>query len=247
VHLIYAFVKATGFVATRSKYPLFNLLDTLHSLFADTTALARIRTDFANMAREKVERRLEKIKGYADSKPDFWSHVIANQEVEGKRLERGEMHSNAITLLVAGSETTATTLTGTTYFLLTHPSAYAKLVHEIRSAFTSPTDITMDKVNKLSYLHACIQETLRAYPPVPTGFPRVVPRGGATISDLYIPGGTSVYVSQHATNHSERNFREPDMWVPERWLGDEKFEADRREVVNPFSFGPRACLGKKYV
>jgi cytochrome P450 len=247
VHLVFAFVKASGFAATRNKYLLFNLLDTLRSLFTDTAAVTRIRTEFFTMARDKVERRLQKIGGHGDEKPDFWSHVIANQESEGKKLERKEMHSNAITLLVAGSETTATTLTGTTYLLLKHPDAYVKLVHEIRSSFSISKDITIDAVNKLPYLIACFQETLRFYPPVPTGFPRVVPPGGGTISGMYVPGGTAVYVSQHATNHSERNFCEPEMWAPERWLGDEKYEGDRRDAVNAFSFGPRACLGKKYV
>jgi cytochrome P450 len=54
-----------------------------------------------------------------------------------------------------------------------------------------------------------------------------------------------VYVSQHAANHSERNFRKPEKYVPERWMGDEEYRDDVRESVNPFSFGPRNCLGKK--
>ena len=56
---------------------------------------------------------------------------------------------------------------------------------------------------------------------------------------------TAVYVSQHATYHSERNFKDADSFVPERWLGDERYKDDNRIAVNPFSFGPRNCLGKK--
>lgn len=244
VNLVFATVKAVGLTATRAKYPIFDYFDKAKNYFADTTGPYRARVEFFNMAHDKVERRLEK--GVED-RPDFFNYIIKNQASEAKALSRAEMDSNAIIFLVAGSETTATTLTGATYLLLSHPEAYAKLVHEIRSTFTSAEDITVDNVNKLEYMIACLQEGLRYYPPVSTGFPRVVPPGGGNISGHYIPGGTSVYVSQHAANHSARNFTDPDAYVPERWLGEEKFAGDKREGVNPFSYGPRNCLGKKYV
>jgi len=56
---------------------------------------------------------------------------------------------------------------------------------------------------------------------------------------------TAVYMSQHAAYHSTRNFAEPDSFIPERWLGDERFADDERAGFQPFSFGPRNCLGKK--
>jgi cytochrome P450 len=157
------------------------------------------------------------------------------------------MDANAQTLLIAGSETTATILSGATYLLLANSSTYTKLVEEIRNAFESQADITMEEVNKLPYLIAVFQEALRVYPPVPTGFPRVVPPAGDVISGHFIPGGTAVYMSQHAANHSPRNWTDPEAFAPERWLGDEKYKDDKREVWNPFSFGPRNCLGKKLV
>ena len=147
--------------------------------------------------------------------------------------------------LIAGSEKTATLLSGTTYLLLKNQEVYNKLVHDIRSRFKSQSEITVDEVNKMDFMLACLQEGLRYYPPVPTGFPRVVPRGGDQISGHYIPEGTSVYVSQHTANHSSRNYKDPDVYVPERWMGDERYKDDNRAVTQPFSFGPRNCLGKK--
>lgn len=59
-------------------------------------------------------------------------------------------------------------------------------------------------------------------------------------------GQTSVYVSQYATYHSERNFAEPESFIPERWIGNEaRFANDKKSVLMPFSNGPRNCLGKK--
>jgi cytochrome P450 len=99
------------------------------------------------------------------------------------------MDLNVTLLMLAGSETTATLLTGFTYYLATHPSVYSKLMQEIRSAFTTQKDITMTSVEKLEYLNACIREALRVYPPVPTGFARVAPPGGGMVSGYFVPEG----------------------------------------------------------
>lgn len=56
---------------------------------------------------------------------------------------------------------------------------------------------------------------------------------------------TLVSVPQWAAHQSELNFSQPQEFIPERWLNDERFASDMRDVVNPFSVGPRNCIGKK--
>ena len=56
--------------------------------------------------------------------------------------------------------------------------------------------------------------------------------------------GTRVSVHHYATYHSSSNFEAPNRFAPERWLGDTVYSTDRRESVQPFSFGPRNCLGQ---
>jgi cytochrome P450 len=241
IRIVLGAVRASSVLSIRQKYPLFDYYDKTVNYFADNTKIMRARLDFFRKSHEKVTARLEK----GTSRPDFFSSIIRNVENEGKSLSRDEMDSNAMLFLIAGSETTATMLSGTTYLLLSNPDKYAKLVQEIRSKFTFADQITTEEVNKLEYMIACLQEGLRRYPPVPTGFPRIVPQGGGQISGHFIPGGTAVYVSQHATYHSSRNFKNPEKYAPERWLGDEEYKDDVRESFNPFSFGPRNCLGKK--
>ena len=244
VNFVFQTLKAVPVLAIRANYPLFRYWDRLCGLFTDTQSSIRARKEFFDMSQDCVTARLAK----ETSKPDFFSFILQNQEKENKALTRGEMDTNAAVFLVAGSETTATTLSGTTYLLLSNPASYNRLITEIRSAFTKSSDITIDAVNHLPFLLATLQEGLRMYPPVPTGFPRVVPGAGQQISGHYVPGGTSVYMSQHAANHSARNFTDADAFTPERWLEAERparYEGDRREVVQPFSFGPRNCLGKK--
>ncbi|KAF2848256.1 cytochrome P450 monooxygenase-like protein [Plenodomus tracheiphilus IPT5] len=242
INLVFSYIKAAGYLSTRAKFPLFALYDKLSALVTSSRSKTQARIDFFNLARSQVSARVEK--GVLPDRNDFFNFILQNQEKEAQKLTRGEMDNSAVSFLIAGSETTATTLSGVTYLLLSNAAAYRKLVQEIRSTFMQASDITMEAVNNLEYLIACFQESLRMYPPVPTGLPRVVPQGGDNISGFWVEGGTAVYVSQHATNHSSRNFKDADVFVPERWLGDERYEGDRREVLNPFSFGPRNCLGK---
>lgn len=92
----------------------------------------------------------------------------------------------------AGSETTATALSGLMYFILTNDVPYRKLVSEIRGAFKSHKDITWDAAKELPYLGACIYEAMRMFPPVPANLNRVVPPEGAFIDGKWVAGEVSV-------------------------------------------------------
>ncbi|KAH9877150.1 hypothetical protein IAQ61_002513 [Plenodomus lingam] len=189
---------------------------------------------------DRVTKRLEK--GRDSQGVDLWDLVLGQKE--GRGLSRAEMDSNAALFMVAGTETTATLVSGLTYYLLRNPAAMQKLVEEIRTTFSNDSDMIMEKLAALPYLNACIKETFRIYPPVPLTMPRVVPEDGSTIVGQFIPPGTSVGIPQHATYMQPRNFTMPTQYVPERWLGDERFERDQRHAVQPFSVGTRDCIGK---
>jgi len=95
--------------------------------------------------------------------------------------------SHAGLLVFAGSETTATLLSGATYHLLRNPDVLDKLKKEVRSSFAADSEITLTSVGQLSYMLACIDESLRMYPPVAFGMPRVVPKAGVTIAGAFVP------------------------------------------------------------
>jgi cytochrome P450 len=121
---------------------------------------------------------------------DFWDRVMiksADDNQAGEGMTRGEMLNNASILVLAGSETSATTLCGMTYFLLQNPHTYQRLVTEIRAAFATPEEITMVSIGQLPFLNAVFQETLRLYPPVPSHSQRVPPKGGAQVCGRWIP------------------------------------------------------------
>ncbi|KAJ5397068.1 hypothetical protein N7509_005181 [Penicillium cosmopolitanum] len=191
------------------------------------------------LTREKVASRLEK----SNDRPDFFASILKHHGTE-KGFSVDEMVSNGSTLIVAGSETTATLLSGVTYLLLKNPRVLMKLQEEVRSAFNSDEEIGFDSCNKLVYCLAVLTEAMRLYPPVPTGLPRIVDAQGDMIEDHWVPGGTIVSVSHLAAYHSERNFTDAEQFVPERHLDDPRYVNDRRSVMQPFSFGPRNCIGR---
>lgn len=160
---------------------------------------------------------------------------------EGMHIE--ELRQTCELFVIAGSETTATLLSGVTYLLSKNQEIYQKLVDEIRQAFDSEDHINITSTSSLHYESAVIEEALRIFPPVGGSQCRVTPPEGHVVSGQFVPGNTTVAVNQWCANHASSNFKDPHKFVPERWLGDPKYKDDRRKVVQPFSVGPRNCIG----
>ncbi|KAK1641338.1 cytochrome P450 [Colletotrichum phormii] len=192
------------------------------------------------LSREKVRKRLE----LGKSRPDFIDAMIRKSESAGQTMSFEEMTSNAMVLIIAGSETTATLLTAATYFLASNPRVLAKLNDEVRSAFTTEDEIDMLSVQNLPYLLAVLDESLRMFPPVPGPSPRAIGEGGDTILGESIPQDTVVDVWHWSLYHNPDHFALPEEFIPERFLGDPRFANDAKHALQPFSVGPRNCIGK---
>lgn len=146
------------------------------------------------LSEEKVRRRVK----LETTRPDFMAYILRHNSNDERSMTQREIEANAGVLITAGSETTATLLSGFTFYILTHSNVYEKLVGEIRGAFTHQDDIGFLSVAKLQYLNASLEESLRMYPPVPGVLPRKVPQGGAVIDGQFVPGGvchTHAYIS----------------------------------------------------
>ncbi|KAF4471556.1 Isotrichodermin C-15 hydroxylase [Fusarium albosuccineum] len=184
------------------------------------------------LTREKVAQRI----GMPDvqERDDFFAYIL-------RRGDFNEAHlvEQAKILLLDGSETTATFLAGVTYLLLNSPLAMEKLQHEVRSSFSSESEICGDSTVGLSYLRGVVEEGLRLFPPVPIGLPRTCP--GAIIDGRYVPPGTEVSVDNFVMARDASSFTNPDEFRPERWIDGSARRS--MEASRPFSVGPRACLG----
>ncbi|KAF2016207.1 cytochrome P450 [Aaosphaeria arxii CBS 175.79] len=189
----------------------------------------------------RVTKRLEK--GRQAEGVDLWS-LILDSEDKGKGLSRGQMDANASLFMVAGTETTATLVSGFTYFMLKNPTVMKKLQEEIRGAWSSSEDINMEVAARLPYLNACIKEAFRKYPPVAIGLPHRTPKDGSTICGDFVPPDFTVAAPHLVMYNSPSYFKDPELFVPDRWLGDERYKDDVLSALQPFSVGSRDCLGK---
>lgn len=146
-------------------------------------------------------------------------------------------------LTIAGSETTATLLSGCVFLLLAHPDKFERVKSEIRSAFQDESELTITSVNRLPYMLAVLNEALRLYPPITSTLIRDVPIEGEYVAGNFVPGGVMVEVQPWSINHSGENWDRPWEFRPERFL--DKGTANVLEALQDFSYGPRNCLGRK--
>lgn len=200
------------------------------------------RKKLEEISEEKVQRRLKL--GNSRGRNDFFGHMfnkqLENEEVSTESIHQ-DMTANSGILVVGGAETTKAFLIATCQRLMQNPECLKKLTDEVRSKYSSPEEITGQSTASLEYLNAVIEEGLRLFPPLPLGLTRQVPACGTQISGHQIPGGTIVSTIPWVTAHSPKYWHKPTSFIPERWLG-EGF-GDCKEASQPFSLGPRGCIG----
>ncbi|KAK1991989.1 cytochrome P450 [Colletotrichum falcatum] len=193
---------------------------------------------FKQLSLDKVHRRMAS----GEPRPDFIQAMMTKED--GMSMSKAEIEETADSLIVGGAETTATVLSGATFFLTTHPDAMAKLVEEVRSSFRSEQEIDVLSVQKLPYMLAVLNETLRLYPVLPTSIDRVIKPGGDYICGRYVPEGTRVSLSQWPFQRSDKYFAQPGVFIPERFLDDPRFVDDKISALMPFGIGPRNCIAR---
>ncbi|EOO03266.1 putative cytochrome p450 monooxygenase protein [Phaeoacremonium minimum UCRPA7] len=161
-------------------------------------------------------------------------------------LTQRECETEALFQVVAGSDTTATSVRATLLYTMTTPRVYTALQKEIDAAKIS-TPITSDEGLRLPYLQAVIYEGIRIWPPF-TGLPfKEVPPQGDTINGRFIPGGTRIAPSNWSLMRQKSVFgQDTDVFRPERWLEvTEEQRCEMRHAVElVFGYGRWACAGK---
>ncbi|EMR71951.1 putative cytochrome p450 protein [Eutypa lata UCREL1] len=223
-------------VVTITSFRFFALPRKLLQMYMPDRILERPR-EIHEYAVEKVNKRISR----DTERPDFM-YYMQRENKDNTQMSREEIDTTLSALVVAGGETTATFLSGITFCLVQHPEVLHKLENEVRTAFKSEDEINAVSTNKLVYFNACVKEGLRLTPAVPFGHPRTVPPGGDEVCGKRLPGGTKVTIMAYAMYRSEHNFKNPKTFDPERWLNWNGY--DDQSAYEPFSLGPRNCIGK---
>ncbi|KAK5046900.1 hypothetical protein LTR84_007254 [Exophiala bonariae] len=236
IEILFGFIKNTNFVRSFEYFPLLrSLLRIALRLKLLPRRVYELRAKMARYGSEKLAIRLAN----PPARVDFLHRMISQRDDwTGSALE--ELQTQASLLTVAGSETTATALSGITYYLCRDQRVYNKLISEIRSRFSTLDEISGRATEQLPYLKAVIDEGLRLYPAIAAGLPRVSP--GEVVDGHFIPKGTIVNVNPWVAGHIESNFRNAFEFIPERWLDPDC--KDDKAASQPFLTGSRVCLGR---
>ncbi|KAI9435562.1 putative P450 monooxygenase [Lactarius indigo] len=170
-------------------------------------------------------------------------HLLLDPDAnKGRPLpSRLSLSQEAAALLGAGSDSSAIAATTISYHVLHNPEIQRRLVNELRTAWPVLEEVPRyEVIEKLPYLTAVVKEGLRIFPGG-AALPRVVPPEGATIGGTFVPGGTVVSQWFLCVLRSPAIFTDPDVFIPERWLGEDAKTLETWLVS--FSKGPRSCLG----
>ncbi|XP_055847821.1 cytochrome P450 CYP12A2-like [Episyrphus balteatus] len=217
------------FISTPKFKQMMKSYDTLHEIIMK----------LINQALERIE--MEK----SISKDDQEKSVLEKLLKIDKRVAV----VMALDMLMAGVDTTSTTLTGNLLCLAKNPEKQMKLRKEIRSVLPQKDSLlTIDSLKNLPYLRACIKEGIRMYP-ISSGFPRIA-SDNIVMSGYRVPRNQEVLLNSNLVLMEDEHIPNAKHYLPERWLRSEK--ATTKDQINPFiyipfGFGARSCVGKRIV
>jgi cytochrome P450 len=166
----------------------------------------------------------------------------ARDEDDGTGMTDKQLRDEAMTLFLAGHETTALTLSWAWYLLAQHPEAEAKLIAEIDTILAGRTP-TVDDWPKLKYAEMVALEAMRLYPPA-----YVIGREALIDLDIggyHVPKGTTMLMPAWVIHRDARWYDEPERFRPERW-GEERMKSMPKFAYFPFGGGPRVCIGQQF-
>jgi cytochrome P450 len=186
---------------------------------------------FAEFARRRREARTDRT--------DILSLLMAARDEEGRPMSDAELRDEMITLLLAGHETTATTLAWVIQYVLEHPAVHARLRAELLERGVGASDEPVG-VGDLPYLDATIKETQRLMPIIPMVGRRL--HTAMRIGDYELPAGVVAAPCAYLTHRRPDLWDEPDVFHPERFLGKRPSPYE----FFPFGGGARACLGAAF-
>ncbi|XP_063598457.1 cytochrome P450 3A29-like [Penaeus indicus] len=172
---------------------------------------------------------------------------VSKEKPKRKLLSDEEIIANAWVFLLGGFETTANSLTYTTYLLAQHPEVQDKVYQELQDVIKDAnTNLTYEQVHKLTYLDQVFSEALRLYPPVVTFLTREAAED-MQIGDVLIPKDMNVLVPIWLLQRDPEQWTDPEKFDPDRFSPEAKANSTRHPMSYiPFGAGPRNCVGMRF-
>jgi cytochrome P450 len=175
----------------------------------------------------------------AVGRQDLLGRLLQASDGEGSLSERA-VQDEAMTLFLAGHETTALALTYALHLLARHPQAESTLLAELEQVLAGRAP-RLEDVALLPYTRAVLDEALRLYPPAWAIGRR--PLHDVVVAGIAVPRGVEIFISPWVLQRDPRFFPAPAAFRPERWLSG---VPARRFAYLPFGAGPRVCIGQHF-
>jgi cytochrome P450 len=185
---------------------------------------------------------IEQRRAANEDQGDLLSMLMLARDDTDQGMTDRQLRDEAVTIVLAGHETTANAISWTWYLLAQHPEAEAKLHAELDRVLGSRLPTT-DDLRHLLYVEMVIKESMRLYPPIPS-IARLAMED-VVIGGYPVPKGMIVSMAPHVIHRDPRWYPEPDEFRPERFTRE--FEKSLPKCAYlPFSTGPRICIGNSF-
>jgi cytochrome P450 len=166
----------------------------------------------------------------------------SRDEATGEGLSDRQVRDEVVTLLFAGSESTALMLSWAWYLLAEHPDVDSRLYDELARVLDGRLP-TVEELPRLPYTRMVIQESLRLYPPVWALFRQAV--ADDEIGGCHVAANAAIIISAYAMQRHPAYWEDPERFIPERFA-PEKMDRRPRYTYFPFGGGPHLCLGNQF-
>jgi cytochrome P450 len=167
----------------------------------------------------------------------------ARSPQDGELMPDHQLIDEILTLIVAGHETTASTLNWCWYLLSQHPEVERKLADELDALQSTPLTSNFGDLARFVYTKDVLEETMRLYP---AGW--VLTRKALhddRLGEYHVPAGTEVYIPPYFIQRHPALWENPDGFDPDRFRNQKQTERQRLGMI-PFSVGPRNCIGAHF-
>jgi cytochrome P450 len=185
--------------------------------------------------------QLQQAQGAADDNANG-ANSGANSGTNNSGMSDRQLRDEVASLLIAGHDTTANSLSWAWMELANHPKVYQKLIAEITEVLAGCPPTTADRA-QLTYTNQVIKEVLRLYPPLRETNRKATQ--DCQIGDYFIPEGTQLIISPWITHRNQQYFPDPLTFEPARWQNDLEKQLPNGAYL-PFGYGPHSCLGKGF-
>ncbi|MFI1962752.1 cytochrome P450 [Streptomyces pathocidini] len=214
-----------------------DLLDKLPTVmnYRFARALAQIRGVIEDIIAEHRSRP-------AGSEDLLAALLAARDEQSGEGMSDEQVYDEVVTMLIAGTETTAGALSWACYLLSRHPQIQRRLQAEL-DAQLGDRDVGFDDLGRLRFLHQVIAETLRLHPS--TWMLMRSPVTDVALGERVLPAGAIVLFSIYALQRDPSLYPDPDVFDPDRWVPGRTAQLPKDAYI-PFGAGIRGCAGEQF-